>query len=74
MLIRVHLRLASAQRTLKLYGLRHEAGCFRVTKLDQVFEHADNRAASYPERGQAPRDCQLCAGSIGSPRSQSVFG
>lgn len=39
MLIRVHLRMAAAQRVLKICGLRPEAReVFRVTKLDQVFD------------------------------------
>ncbi len=39
MLIRLHLRMASAQRALKVCGLRSEAReVFRVTRLDQVFD------------------------------------
>lgn len=47
MLIRVHLRMASAHRALKICGLRPEAReVFRVTKLDQVFDlHADQPSA-----------------------------
>lgn len=47
MLIRVHLRMASAQQTLKICGLRPEAReVFRVTKLDQVFDiYADQQSA-----------------------------
>lgn len=47
MLIRVHLRMSSAHRALKICGLRPEAReVFRVTKLDQVFDlYADQPSA-----------------------------
>ena len=47
MLIRLHLRVASAKKTMKICGLRPEAfEVFKVTKLDGVFDlHAELETA-----------------------------